>query len=230
MSSFLAAWAVLGFACTVEEENPASPMRNRGTDSGADGTATVGEGDAPPAGAPLCGKYGGADGVKAIATAILDSAKADCRISPVVSEDVGQQRTQECWSTFVGSSFMCPGVSFTYTATTDSKGQKCNSQLPGVQFSNLDFNAFLQDVQATLKAKGLTDDDIKAIAPAFEGGRAKLATGNVPNNKYTQCAANCTQGGESCIRIIDAGKETGAGDTGTGDTGAGGGDTDADAN
>jgi hypothetical protein len=202
----VAVWTVLA-ACSVEDENPPT-SRNRGTNTGADGSTGTGADGTAPSGAPLCGKYGGLDGVKGIAAAIVAAAKADCRISPVVSNAEAERGThfKECFDQFVGGGFQCPGVSFSLGQTKDSEGDPCNSQMPGVRFTDRDFNAFSENVKKGLESKGLTADEIRAIAPVFEGARLKLV--NDPSKtKHAQCAPSCQQGGDACIRIIDGGND-----------------------
>lgn len=221
-SAVLAAWTLIGFACTVEDENPAT-TRPRGSEAGPDGTTATDDGSVAPTGAPLCGKYGGPAAVSAIADAIVTAAIADCRIGVVVenarNRNNDQQHFDECFQKFVGGGFQCPGVSFSLGQTTDTSGDKCNKQLENVTFSNTDFNAFLQDVSSALKTKGLADDEIRSVAPVFEGARARLVGGNVPANKHTQCRANCTIATEACTPpVVDAGNDTGVTDSGA-DTG-----------
>lgn len=206
IGSCLAVWTVLA-ACTVEDENPAAPSRNRGVDSGVN-TTPSGEGGAPT-GAPLCGKYGGLDGVKGIAAAIVSAAKNDCRISPTVSQAERQRGKNftECFDQFVAAGFQCPGVTFVLGQTKDSEDDPCNSQMPGVQFTQRDFDAFAKDVQDTLEAKGLTIDEVRAIAPVFESARLKLVN-NQSKTRHRQCAPSCDVGGDACVEpIVDAGND-----------------------
>ncbi len=226
LSSFLAICTVVGFACTVEEENPAT-TRPRGPDASANSSGSTGEGGGEPTGAPVCGKYGAYAGAQAIADQILATAKGDCRIAtPLAGSD--DAHASQCFQLFVGGNFQCPGVSFSLGISKDSNGEKCNSRLPGVDLSDIDFNVFLVSVQGAMKAKGVSDVDIKALLPAFEQARQDLVTNDVPKNKHTACAANCALGGEACIRpIIDAGNDgalkDGGGDSGDGGDGGDGG-------
>lgn len=226
-ASCFAVWTILA-ACTVEEENPATTPRNRRTDAGLDASLATEAGPGSSTGAPLCNEYGGVGGVNAIATAIVSTLKADCRIAPIVQE-AEQNRGKnfkDCFDQFVGSGFQCPGVTFVLGQTQDTEGKTCNSQLSGVQFGSLDFKAFTEDVREALKAKGLTDDHIKTLAPVFEGARLKLVTRNTPTDKYTSCAPGCAKGGSACVPVIDAGNDAdtpdASDDAGDGDAGDGG--------
>lgn len=210
LGSLVAAWTVLA-ACTVEEENPAT-TRNRGTGTTLDGSATGADGSSttnPNNNGPLCGKYGGPTGVQSIAQTIVANSKSDCRISPTVVQ-AEQQRAinfTDCWTTFVQGNFGCPGISFSLGTTKDSKGEACNSQMPGVKFSELDFATFMDDVATTLEAKGVSADDVRLLAPAFNGASLKLIV-DPSETKHRQCAPNCSQGGQACIRpILDAGPD-----------------------
>jgi hypothetical protein len=211
LSSVALVLAAVGFACSSEEENPAT-QRNRGTSSSSGGTssgaATSGGTSGAPAGAPLCGKYGGVDNVKSIASQIVATAKTDCRISPRITAASADLENLECWSIFVQGSFLCPGVSFTAGTTKRANGETCNSRFPGLDLTKADFDQFMLDIRDALKAKTLTDDDVRAILPAFEGARQDL-TGGSQENLYSQCAATCqVPDAQKCIRpILDAGND-----------------------
>lgn len=147
---------------------------------------------------------------------MITTGQNDCRIGPTLQVD-GELGTP-CWSLFVQSVFQCSGATFAL-GKTKVNDKTCNSYIPGIQLSNADFNAFSEDIKAALVANNVSDADIKALAPAFEGTRLKLVGGDVPGNKYTECAPNCQKGGDACLRdagINDAGpKDTGPKDTGT---------------
>ena len=225
MSSLFAAWTLLGFACSVEDENPAT-TRARGTDSGSDGNVGTGEDGSVAVDPAVCGKLGGAEGVKVLASQIINLAKNDCRIGPIFAdaEQNGGAHFNECFQIFLAGGVRCPGVTYEDGKTVDSKGDKCNRILPGLELSAMDYKAFAdfnvknpQSVVTTLMdSKGLTADDLRGIGALFEGKKASLLAGSdVPNDKYTQCAPNCAPGGEACIPlIIDGGADTGPKDTG----------------
>lgn len=224
VSSMVVGWAFLAYACSVEDENPGS-TRNR--DTGAEGGTGVDPQGTPDAqlGAPLCGKYGGYDNVKTIAAAIIARAANDCRISaPIANLDPGgTQHLAECFQIQVGGAFQCPGISYVANTTKDSKGQRCRDMSAahkGLNLRSADFNAFIEDVAAELAAKGMTQDDIRAIAPVFEGTRTGVVQTNNQPDKNTHCT--CADGlynGKSCVveaGVVDAGADTGA-DTGIAD-------------
>jgi hypothetical protein len=226
LSSVLAGWTVLGLACSVEDENPA-PNRPRGTsEAGASSSSSNGSVGEQPTGAPLCNKYGGVPNVIAIADGIVVSLLDDCRIGIVVENGRKNdaKHFDECFHQFVGGGFQCAGMSFTAGQTTDKDGRKCNKQLEGVTFSDADFNAFLDVVAKTLKTKGLTDDEVRAVAPVFEGARLRMVDPALPRNKHQQCKPNCNLAkGDACVQpIIDAGA-----DGNTQDSGGGGGGMDS---
>ena len=205
--SCFAVWAILA-ACSVEDENPAAPSRNRGGDSGVSTNPSESDGSTP-VGPAVCGKYGGNDGVKGIAGEIVAAAKNDCRISPVVSQAENQRgkNFKECFEQFVMTGFQCPGATFTLGQTKDSDDRPCNSQMPGVQFTQRDFDAFVGDVADTLTAKGFSQDELRAIAPVFESARLKLVN-NQSKSRHRQCAPNCEAGGDACIEpVVDAGND-----------------------
>jgi hypothetical protein len=226
VSSMVVVWAFLAYACSVEDENPGS-TRDRGV--GADGGSTVDPQGTPDAqiGAPICGKYGGYDNVKTIAAGIVARVANDCRISaPIANLDAnGTQHFAECFEIQIGGAFQCPGISYVANTTKDSKGQKCrdmSSAHKGLNLRSADFNAFVEDVAAELAAKGVTQDDIRAIAPVFEGTRTGVVQTNNQPDKNTFCT--CADGqymGKSCVveaGIVDAGTDaTDAADAADGD-------------
>jgi hypothetical protein len=221
LSSVLAAWAVLGFACTVEDENPAT-TRPRGAEAGSDGTTATEDGSNTPTGAPLCGKYGGTAAISALADSIVSAAIGDCRIGLIVenARNKDQAHFDECFQKFVGGGFQCPGVSFSSGQTTDSKGKKCTKPLENVTFTKADFDAFFSDATAALKAKALTDDEIRSIAPVFEGARLSLQGST--STKHTACRPSCDIAKDACTpAIVDAGNnnDTGTHDSGVNDSG-----------
>lgn len=205
LGGFVGIWGILA-ACSVEDENPAT-TRTRGTGSTLDASPS-GEGGSSetPKGAPLCGNFGGADGIANLALDILGAAGNDCRISPAIGDALNERpkNSRQCFTMFVQSGFQCPGISFSLGQTKDTDDETCNSQLPGVKFSNRDFNAFLEDVKKALETKGLNADQVRQIAPVFEGARLKLVV-DQSNTKHRECAPSCATGGEACIRPIPDG-------------------------
>jgi hypothetical protein len=204
------AWGVLA-ACAVEDENPATGSRNRTTSNAEGGSLTPGSTD--PTGIAICAKYGESAGVNALAQQILDRAAGDCRIAPLFLGRTTDQHFKDCFYQFFGSGFQCPGVTYVQGTTADSTGDRCESVLPDVRFSTEDWKAFA-DVNSTtsslrfvLDARGLTSDELRAIATVFEGKRAGLTNAGVPAGKYTQCSAGCTVGGAACVRPSDAGAD-----------------------
>jgi len=212
------AWAALAYACAVEDENPGSARKG---DAGTNADGTVDPLNNPDAqlGAPICGKYGGYENVKSISAAIIARVSADCRIgSPIAKLDPeGTAHFAECFQIQLGGAFQCPGVSYVSGTTKDSKGKACRDMTnahKGLNLRNADFNAFVEDVSAELTAKGLTPDDIRAIAPVFEGTRTGVVQTNNQPDRNTFCT--CADGqymGKACL------PEAGVVDTGVVDTG-----------
>lgn len=194
VSSMVVVWGLLGYACSSEDENPGS-TRNR--DTGADTGTGVDPQNTPDAalGAPICGKYGGYENVKAIAAGAVGRIATDCRISaPIANLNADNTRhLAECFEIQLGSFFQCPGVSYVSNTTKDSKGAACRDMAKAHQGLNLrkaDFDAFRDDVAAELTAKGLTAEDVGAIARAFEGTRALVVQTNNQPNANTFCGCN----------------------------------------
>jgi len=217
-SSLVCLWALCTYACSVEDENPAPPGRQR-AETLADGATNVTPGSTEPVGAPICAKYGNIEGVNALAADILARARTDCRVSPLFS-NVDRHAT-ECFQKFIGGGFQCPGVSYVQGTTTDSRGERCESVLPGVSLGAEDWKAFgdfnvnpASAARIVLEGKGLVGDELRALASVFEGKKISLTDREVPNGKYKQCAPNCASGGQGCIRAqpdagVDAGGDSG---------------------
>lgn len=215
VSTMVVAWAFLAYACTSEDENPGS---TRKVDAGGEG-GIVDPLSNPDAqlGAPICQKYGNYDNVKVIAAAIMDRAAADCRIGNPISTLSAEKKAHftECFEIQLGGAFQCPGISYVSGTTKDSAGNKCRSMTDahkGMNLRKADFDAFVEVVAAELGAKGLSQDDIRALAPVFEGTRTGVTQNNTQPDKNTYCT--CPNGqymGKSCTveaGIIDAGADT----------------------
>jgi hypothetical protein len=209
LTSLACIWGTLGYACSVEDENPGS-SRNRLTDAAAEGSTNPSGADAA-LGAPICGKYGGYDKVMPMAYAILATVEGDCRIGPAVSalDDAKKQHLQECFAIQLGGAFQCPNIAYTAGVTTDSQGRKCRSMQQAHQGMNLrkaDFDAFMEDVAAELGRQGLSPEDVRAVLPVFEGTRTTVVqTQNQPDrNTYCGCPDGKYEG-KDCKVIVDAG-------------------------
>lgn len=224
VTSMLCVWAALAYACSAEDENPGNAPRKDGGVQGEGGIDPQGMGDAD-LGAPICGKYGGYENVKTIASAILTRVKADCRISAPIATLGAEQAAhlEECFAIQIGGAFQCPGISYVSGTTKDSMGKNCKDMTnahKGLQLRNADFNAFLEDIAAELMAKGLSADDIRAIAPAFEGTRTGVVQTNNQPDRNTHCT--CADGkymGKDCLPDGGTILDTGIMDTGTTDSG-----------
>jgi hypothetical protein len=211
LSTVIALWGTFTYACSVEDENPATEPRSK-VDSGGEGSVNPNNVDAQ-ANPKICGKYGGFEKVKTIAAAIVARVAQDCRIN-VPFANLNPARTQhlaECFEKQLGGFFGCDGVIYESGKTLDHPGgQACRSMTQAHQGMNLrkaDFDAFRGDVEAELTAQGLTPDDVRSIAAAFEGTRASVVqTNNQPAaNTFCDCAAGANP---TCTKpIVDAGTD-----------------------
>jgi hypothetical protein len=233
--AFAGAWLFLGYACAVDDENPIVPRRELDLGKGMLGPDGEALGDAN--GAPICASYGGIATAQQIALAVLQQVKLDCRISATVIQSTTQNHGIQCFQAFVSASFQCNGATVA-AGYKDDEGVPCSRPIDDT-LSDADFDAFVQDYQAVLKAKGVSDGDIAAVVPALAAQKAFVVGDNVQEGKYTTCAANCRDAGAACVRDAgppppkdagtDAKTDAGPKDAGT-DTGAkdaGGGGTDA---
>ncbi|MBS2019388.1 MAG: hypothetical protein JST00_41380 [Deltaproteobacteria bacterium] len=227
LGSLVVLVTALGYACAPEDENPADPRANTDGGSTTD-TGATGEEGGTPLGDPICAKYGGADNVSLIADAILARVAGDCRISAPVTKlsPEASQHLTECFRIQIQGAFQCPGKKYESNVTVDSAGKKCRSMQQAHQGMNLrtaDFNAFLEDVAAELKAQNLSDTDIRNIAPVFEGTRTGVVQQTTQPDRNTYCACeNGLYNGKPCTvdaGIVDAGNDADAADAADADGG-----------
>lgn len=207
----LAAWGALTYGCSVEDENPGKPRTGSGVDGSVDGS--VSPTDTPPGLSPAtCEKYGGYTGVKQIAAAIIAEAAQDCRISKPIG-DLNPENTAHfanCFEIFMGNAFGCEdnGAKVTYVGgTTKVNERTCRTMADShknMNLRNADFLAFTEAVNKALVAKGVSQDDIRALAPAFEGTKNSVVqTNNQPTkNTYCECP-NGLYNGQGCV--VEAG-------------------------
>jgi hypothetical protein len=221
VSSMVVAWACLAYACSSDDENPAT-TRNK-VDGGGDGAIDPLNNPDAPLGAPICADYGGYEKVKEISAAVLAKVSADCRISSPIAKLGPEQAAhlKECFEIQIGSAFQCPGITYVSNTTKDSKGNKCRDMTQahqGMQLRKADFDAFRDDLAASLTDSKLKTDDVKSIAAFIEGTRNLVTQNNTQPDKNTYCACSDPNPGEymgkSCLPEagIDAGTDA---DTGT---------------
>ncbi len=219
VSSMVVGWAFLAYACTSEDENPAT-TRNR-IDAGEGGTVDPTNTPDGSLGAPICGDYGGYEKVKVIAGAILTKVSADCRISaPIASLSAeSAKHLSECFAIQLGSAFQCPGVTYVAGTTKDSAGKSCRdmtSAHKGLNLRKADFDAFRDDLAASLTENKLTPDHVRSIAAFVEGTRNLVTQNNGDRNASCSCP-NGEYMGKSCVPeagILDAGTDSDAADSG----------------
>ena len=218
-------WAFLAYACSSEDENPAT-TRNR-VDAGDGGSVDPLGNEGGALGAAICADYGGYENVKTIAAAVLTKVSADCRISAPIAALDGDSalHLKECFEIQLGSAFQCPGISYVSNVTKDSKGNKCRDMTQahkGMNLRKADFDAFRDDLAASLTESNLKVDDVRSIAAFIEGTRNLVTQSNTQPDKNTFCT--CPDGefmGKSCVveaGPIDAGTDASdaadAGDSG----------------
>lgn len=204
------------YACSVEDENPAT-TRTRGADAstGADAENP----DETTQGLPLCAKYGGYAGVQSIATAIATRVTQDCRISAPLARLSADARRHfdECFAIYVGSTFQCAESVYKANETVDSQNRRCRSMSQAHQGLNLrraDFEAFVAAINGGLEASGVSLEDRTALAPSWEGTRLLIVQQQSQSTRNTHCTcAGGTYppggGGTPCTVVVDAGQEAG---------------------
>ena len=167
------------------------------------------------------------ENVKTIAGAVLTKVSGDCRISAPIAALGGDsaQHLKECFEIQLGSAFQCPGISYVSNVTKDSKGNKCRDMTEahkGMNLRKADFDAFRDDLAASLSESKLKTEDVRSIAAFIEGTRNLVTQSNTQPDKNTFC--KCPNGefmGKSCVveaGPIDAGTDASdaadAGDSG----------------
>lgn len=225
VSSMVVGWAFLAYACSSDDENPAT-TRNR-IDAGEAGSVDPLGNEGGALGAAICADYGGYENVKTIAGAVLTKVSGDCRISAPIAALNGDSalHLKECFEIQLGSAFQCPGISYVSNVTKDSKGNKCRDMTEahkGMNLRKADFDAFRDDLAASLTESKLKTDDVRSIAAFIEGTRNLVTQSNTQPDKNTFCT--CPNGqfmGKSCVvegGLIDAGTDASdaadAGDSG----------------
>lgn len=134
--------------------------------------------DADVAPGSVCDKYGGAEAVrKVVSDFVVPALVQDCRINAYFAAltEPGVQRVDECLGIQVQELFGCEGV--TYAGSHASNGLPCRSMAKahiGLQISQGDFDALIEDVVSALSAAGVTTEDIGLAAPALLGMQADI--------------------------------------------------------
>ena len=195
VTSLIGVWTVLTYACTGGVENPAYVYVPDSGDSTGLSSVSIG--------ANICGKYGGYDQVKLLADSIITTAKADCHLTPIIDDT--DTHLHECFQIFVGNSFLCPGVTFAENTSVDLKGVACESFIPGVKLSPLDWQAFaafggdaskLSASESVFRAYRLTSDELTAVGNFFAQKEESVLNSDIRTDKYSKCSAGC--GGDAC--------------------------------
>ncbi len=135
------------------------------------------EPDAPepdvPEPASLCEKYGGPDNVATVVQQnVLGEIAGDCRVSVFFTalEEDALTHVSDCLTVQVQELFGCDGA--TYAGYVSSVGQECRDMVTthrGLNISQGDFDAVIEDIVAGLQEAGVEQDDITAAAPALLG-------------------------------------------------------------
>ena len=217
LAAVLGTWGIVA-ACSGGDENPAVARADSGV-AGDTGPSATGTSTTPLPGAAICGKYGNAPGVAAIADSILTAVGNDCRISAGFSmlNQQDSQHLKECFEIQMQSFFQCDGKTYVAGTTQDSKGNNCRSMADAHRNLNLrkaDFEAFQQIALSELTKANLTTDDVTSINSAILGTETGVVQTNTQPTKNQYCSCpNGLYNDASCTVIIDAG--TDAYDSGT---------------
>ena len=209
----LAAWLSLVVAASCQgasEDNPQTPLNKDGgvTTGGGDGSGTQ---DA--LGALICAKYGGYTKVQQLVDASLAAIFNDCKIGGFFQglQDSDKKHMTDCMEKQIGTFLNCPGVVY----DTDSSGAACRSMTDAHQnlggITQGDFDAFENDIIATLKSKGLSSNDIAAdFVPPINATAQDIVTDQTTNLSQSTCVLQGVDAGD------DGGGEAGAVDASDG--------------
>jgi hypothetical protein len=209
----LAAWLSLVVAASCQgtnEDNPQTPLNKDAgvTTGGADGAGTQ---DAP--GALLCSKYGGYTKVQQLVDASLATIFNDCKIGGFFQglQDSDKKHMTDCMEKQIGTFLNCPGVVY----DTDSSGTACRSMNDAHQnlggITQGDFDAFENDIIATLKGKGISSSDISAdFVPQINATAGDIVTDQTTDLSQSICVVPGVDAGD------DGGGEGGAADASDG--------------
>lgn len=218
LAAVLSVWGVVA-ACSGGDENPATARPDSGAGGGNTDAVATGTGTTPPPGAAICGKYGNAAGVAAIADSIITAAKADCRIGTgfTMLNAQDSKHLTECFQIQMQSFFQCDGVTYVGGTTKDSNGDTCRSMTEAHRNLNLrkaDFIAFQQIALGALAKANLSTDDQTSINSAILGTQGGVVQTNQQPTQYEYCSCpNGLYNDASCTVYIDGGLD--ASDSGT---------------
>jgi hypothetical protein len=201
---------VLLASCDGDDTVAPNPGRGSGNDATVVDTGAGGDGSTTNPNA-LCNKYGGFATVQGYAKAIVDGAKADCKIGAYFTglALTDEKHLEDCLAIQIGEIMQCDGK--VYAGSKDGLGQDCRPmdeahQQVDPQIRQADFDAFVIDVIAALKAKGMATGDIPTVSTAFNQTQGDVVQSNDPGNAQSTCPG------------ADAGQDTGLDDAGQ-DTG-----------
>ncbi len=194
-----AAPALLGMESDIVELDEDPPSQSQCLLGALDGGAaedSVDGGMADGGGATddgtLCAKYGGADSVAGVVRDdVIGAIASDCRINSFFTmlSDDAFTRVADCLTVQVQELFACEGVQ--YAGATASNGLPCRSMQEahlGLNISQGDFDALIEDVVAGLSAAGIDESDIAVAAPALLG----MQTDIVENEGAAATQSSCT--------------------------------------
>jgi hypothetical protein len=155
------------------------------------GTPTQPGSDASSASVTLCDKYGGSAAVGAVVTQfVVPALTQDCRINAYFAalSEPGVQRVSECLSIQVQELFACTGI--TYAGSRASNGLPCRSMAKahiGLQISQGDFDALIEDVVSAMAAAGVSAEDIGLAAPALLGLQSDIVEQATTTQPLSAC-------------------------------------------
>ncbi len=179
-----AAAAVACFAMGCSDDD-SEMMESTGDGDGDDGS--------------LCAKYGGAESVASVVqTNVIGEIAADCRINTFFTSLSEKEftRVHDCLTIQVQELFGCEGI--VYEGSKDSNGKVCRNMVDahqGLQISDGDFMALIEDVVAGLQDAGVAQADIDAAAPALLGMQEDIVEKDgVEDPTKLMCAAGGSGG------------------------------------
>lgn len=191
---------LVGCGEDASEPEDGGGMASGGSESGSGGKMSSGSGgknNMPDE--TLCAKYGGVSVVeKVVKENVVGAIAGDCRINSFFTSlsDDSLTRLSDCLAIQVEELFGCEDV--TYEGSEASNGLACRSMTKahaGLDISQADFDALIEDVVAGLQEAGVEQKDIEAAAPALLGMSNDIVASDRSKNTMPMCEGAGGAGG-----------------------------------
>ena len=142
------------------------------------------------AGPSMCTRYGGYTNVEKLVNDLAPALAADCRIGAFITKLTDEQSMHltDCLVKQMAVLTKCPGIRY----DVDSSGEECRDMPTahyGLGIRSDDFDAYLEDLLATMQADGYAQEDIDAVTPALKFLHDDIVTNSAPGLARQTCDA-----------------------------------------